>query len=170
MFITVRELELHGVAFDESVPPGRIDFGGEVVQVQKLVIRGSAELMAAEIRMRGLFRTAVEVPCARCLEPTRRELQMDFDLFYRPIATIAKNEEIEITADDLDVGFYHGDGLLLEDVIKEQILLALPMKNVCRPDCSGLCPRCGQNQNLADCGCKPPSGDLRWTPLAKFKE
>ena len=92
----------------------RIDSGGEVVQVQNLVIRGSAELMAAEIRMRGLFRTAVEVPCETVRsEPINRVLQMDLLLqeLLATIATIANNEEIEITADDLDVGFYHGDGL-----------------------------------------------------------
>ena len=166
MFLNVRELEFQAIEFDETLPPGKIDLGNDVVQVEPLVIRCSAELVASEIRLRGLLRTAVEVSCARCLEPVRRDLAREFDLFYSPMATIAKEETVAVSSDELEIGFYQGDGILLEDAIKEQVLLALPMKDVCREDCSGLCPDCGQNLNLAACGCKPFSGDVRWAPLA----
>jgi uncharacterized protein len=94
---------------------------------------------------------------------------VDFDLFYRPIQTISRNEEVEMKGEDLDIGFYHGDGLLLEDALREQILLALPIKNICRDDCAGLCPRCGQNRNLGPCACPPSPADERWAPLARLK-
>lgn len=170
MFVDIRELELHQISFDESMPAGRIDFGCDIKQVEPLAVRGTAELLASEIHLNGSLRTVVEVSCDRCLEPTRRRAEMDFDLFYRPIQSIAKNEDVEIGKDDLDIGFYHGNGLLLEDAIKEQVLLNLPMKNVCRPDCAGLCPQCGQNRNLQDCGCRPPVEDLRWSPLEKLNK
>ncbi|MGH9786608.1 MAG: DUF177 domain-containing protein, partial [Terriglobia bacterium] len=95
---------------------------------------------------------------------------MDFDLFYRPIQTISRNEELEIKGEDLDIGFYHGDGLLLQDALREQILLTLPIKNVCRDDCAGLCPQCGQNRNLGPCACPPAPADERWAPLARLKQ
>ena len=170
MFLDIHDLELRSITFDENLAPGRIDFGPGILQVEPLVVQGSAELRALEIHLEGSLQTSVEVLCDRCLEPTRRQTEMDFDLFYRPIQTIAKSEEADMTADDLEVGFYHGDGLLLEDAVKEQILLALPMKNVCRPDCAGLCPQCGQNRNLRDCRCRAAEGDLRWAPLEKLGE
>ena len=170
MFLDVHELERHPIAFDEWLLPGRIDFGQEVSQVERLEIRGSAELVASEIRLRGFLRTAVEVSCARCLEPTRRPVEIEFDLFYRPIQTISREGEVEMKPADLDIGFYHGDGLLLEDAAKEQVLLSLPIKSVCRPDCAGLCPQCGQNRNLGECGCPPGIGDERWAPLRKLQQ
>ena len=95
-------------------------------------------------------------------------MTVDFDLYYVPIQTIARSEEVEISKDELDIGFYEGHGMMLEDAVKEQVLLALPMKNICRPDCKGLCPECGQNWNLGKCSCRRPVDDLRWAPLEKL--
>jgi uncharacterized protein len=55
---------------------------------------------------------------------------------------------------------------LLEDVVREQVLLSLPTRTLCKPDCKGLCPRCGQNQNLAICSCEQTPSDPRWNALA----
>ena len=68
------------------------------------------------------------------------------------------------------VGYYDGDRLDLGEVVREQVLLALPLKPLCREDCRGLCPRCGQNRNLGPCGCPPPEepGDPRLEPLRKL--
>jgi uncharacterized protein len=165
MFLDIHDLELHKIEFGESLAPGRIDCGPGIRQIAPLEVHGSAELVETEIHLTGSLETVVERACDRCLEPTRREAKMDFDLFYRPIETIAKGQDVEMTPDELDIGFYRGDGLLLEDVIQEQLLLALPMKNVCRSDCAGLCPQCGKNRNLGDCGCRQPAKDLRWAPL-----
>ena len=170
MFLDIHVLERHEIAFDEGLAPGRIDFGKEVAQVEPLDIHGSAELVASAIRLRGSLRTAIEVTCARCLEPTRRPVELEFDLFFSPIQTVSREGEVEIRRADLDVGFYHGNGLWLEDAIKEQVLLTVPIKIVCRPDCAGLCPQCGQNRNLGPCGCRQIAADNRWTPLEKLKE
>ena len=172
MFLDIHELERQPLSLDQVLPPRRpggaagMDFGDDVWQVEPLVVHGSAELLAGEIRLRGDLKTVVEVPCARCLERTRLPVAMDFDLFYRSVQAIAREEEIEIKGDDLDIGFFHGDGLMLEDVLREQILLALPMKSICRPDCAGLCLQCGKNLNLGNCGCARAPSDPRWTPLA----
>jgi len=88
----------------------------------------------------------------------------------RPVKTIARNEEVQIDGAELEIGFYHGNGLLLEDVLKEQVLLDLPMKLLCRPDCQGLCPQCGQDRNVVNCGCPPDARQDRWAPLARLKK
>ncbi|MGH9617972.1 MAG: DUF177 domain-containing protein, partial [Acidobacteriaceae bacterium] len=68
-----------------------------------------------------------------------------------------------------EIGYYEGDGLLLEDVLREQILLALPAKSLCREDCKGLCPECGRNRNTAPCDCAAASTDPRWNRLKAFE-
>ena len=169
MFLDIHELERQRISLDQVIPLGRIDFGDDVWQVEALEVHGWAELLATDIRLRGDFRTALEVPCARCLERARRPVEMEFDLFYRPIQTISREEEVEIRREDLDIGFYHGDGLWLEDALREQILLALPMRTICRADCAGLCVQCGQNRNLGNCACPPTLTDERWAPLAHLQ-
>jgi len=98
----------------------------------------------------------VEIPVSR-----------DFDLFYRPLRSIAKEEEIEIPADEMDIGFYSGDGIELADVAIEQVILSVPMKVICGAECRGLCPVCGTNRNLARCDCAPRPHD---SPFASLKE
>ncbi|MBI3933081.1 MAG: DUF177 domain-containing protein [Acidobacteria bacterium] len=170
MFIDIRELERDKLDFAQEFPPGRIDLGKDASQSDRLEVEGLAELIASEIRLQGHLRTTVEVSCARCLEPVQLPVEKDFDLYYRPVQTIAREEEVEIDDAELEVGFYQGNGLLLEDALKEQILLDLPMKSLCRPDCRGICPQCGQNRNVVQCDCRQRAVADRWAPLAQFKK
>jgi uncharacterized protein len=170
MFIDIRELRKDRLEFREQFPLGRIDLGKDTSLLEPVEAEGSAELTGSDISLQGHLSTTVEVGCARCLEPIAERVEKDFDLFYRPVQTIAKEEEVEIGDAELEIGFYQGHGLLLEDALKEQILLALPMKSLCQPDCRGLCPQCGENRNLVTCGCSPAAGDSHWAPLAGFKK
>jgi uncharacterized protein len=108
----------------------------------------------------------MEVACDRCLELASFPLDTDFDLFYRPAASMPQGEEIEVRDAETEIGFYQGDGLELSDILREQILFALPMQRVCREDCKGICPVCGQNRNLVECACRHLEvGDDRWAGL-----
>jgi uncharacterized protein len=100
-------------------------------------------------------------------------LGQELDLFYLPRAAEqeeAQEEEVELSDRDVVVGYYQDDRLDLGEVVREQILLALPLKPLCRPDCQGLCPRCGKNRNVSPCGCAPEEepGDRRFEPLRRF--
>jgi uncharacterized protein len=80
---------------------------------------------------------------------------------------IALEEEVEIVEDELMIGFFSGDGVNLADVVREQVLLSVPMKIVCRPDCRGLCPVCGENRNDKECDCSLQYED---SPFAFLKK
>ncbi len=123
-----------------------------------------------DIRVVGDFSTKLEVNCARCLDPVLRDLHRTFDLLYRPRGTDAGVKEIAIGEAETDIGYYEGEGLLLEDVLREQVLLAAPMKAICREGCKGLCPHCGRNLNLESCVCSESVVDPRWTALKEIKE
>ena len=108
--------------------------------------------------------------CARCLEPVVEEVSRTFDLFYSPLPKGVKPEEARLKEDDAEIGFFEGEGLFLADVLREQVLLALPMKAICRSDCRGLCPNCGANLNHEECRCETHATDPRLAPLARLKQ
>ncbi len=171
MFLDVKELALHKIRIRKTYAPGTLDFhSGEFRQLQPLDVRATAELVAGEIRISGALHTRLEFVCARCLDTVLEELNRDFDLYYRPMATIAREEEVRLRVDDTEIAFFRGDGLFLADVLAEQVLLALPMKVICRSDCRGLCPHCGANLNTDECRCETHAADPRLAPLARLKQ
>jgi len=164
--ITLAELELHRVMASEDFAPGVLDYRDtQFRQGAPLKIDVTAELLAGEIRIRGHLATRLEASCDRCLGPVEIPVSRDFDLFYRPLETIAKEEEVEIAADELEIGFYSGDGIELAEVATEQVYLSVPMKVVCRPECRGLCPGCGVNRNLVSCACSHSPEDSPFASL-----
>src|SRR5262245_19930909 len=104
LFIDIRELERDKLEFAERLPPKHLDLGRDVSQADDLEVEGSAELVERDIRLQGRLQTGVEVLCARCLEPIRVPVELDFDLFYRPVETIAREGEEEVAGEELEVG------------------------------------------------------------------
>jgi DUF177 domain-containing protein len=74
-------------------------------------------------------------------------------------------EERSLEADELAASFYEDDRIDLGQMILEQIVLALPMKPLCKVDCRGLCPECGANRNATSCDCEIDDTDPRWATL-----
>ena len=168
MRITLDELELNRIVISKTYASGTLDYhGAEFRQIAPLKVEAVAELVGSEIRVRGHLGTRLETSCDRCLSPVGIPLEQDFDLFYRPIQAIAREEEFEVPADELEVGFFSGDGIELADVVTEQVILSVPMKVVCRAECQGLCPVCRANRNVSRCHCVPPQDK---SPFASLKE
>ncbi len=94
--------------------------------------------------------------CRRCAEPVSGELSIHVHERYAdaPLARSSDEELYPIVDDDLDLG----------PLVRDAVVLELPMAPLCRPDCAGLCPRCGANLNEGDCGCVAPR-DPRWANL-----
>lgn len=81
---------------------------------------------------------------------------------------------IQLRADELDISFLPAGAhaLVVEDVVREQVLLELPLRPLCKEECRGLCPRCGDDLNAGPCHCggDPGPGDLRFAALADLKK
>ncbi len=170
MFLNVQELQWRKVRFQESFRPGVIEYlDDRLRQATPLEAGGTVELSPAtmEIRVRGHLSVRMEADCDRCLETAGFPVETDFDLVYRPMSrTLA--DEVILAEDESEVGFYQGGGLELMDLLREQVVLALPMQRVCCEDCKGICPVCGQNRNLAACDCHPHPADDRWAVLREL--
>ena len=178
MEFKVSELEREPIEFDLELPPGAVDFGEEAEQDGPLATSGRAEVIhehrgpkdiVADIRLRGQFAGKVRVPCARCVEPVQIPLAAQFDLIFRPAGVDSDAPERSITAPETEIGYYQKNSLALEDVLREQVLLALPVRTLCKPDCKGLCPRCGANRNLQPCTCEQGPSDPRWEALSGLR-
>lgn len=178
MLITLLDLEREPVRFDLELAPGAIDYGDEATQTSILTVHGTAEILRehrgpkeviADIRARASWSGTFEVPCARCLEPVSHPLGGEFDLLFRPLGADAGPTERALGAPDTEIGYYQGEGLVLEDVLREQVLLALPARSLCRTDCKGLCPRCGRNLNTESCTCQTAPADERWSALSDLR-
>ena len=173
MFLSVKEMEVRKVRFDETFPPGQIDFTDEdLAQRSPLRASGSAELLentGGEVRVRGRYTVEMESECDRCLGRACFPLDALFDLYYRPSSDIAREEEVGIDEGEAEIGFYENGGIELEDILLEQILLALPMQRVCSGVCKGICPMCGVNRNENTCDCRLDAVDDRWGALRNLK-
>ena len=175
MVITPAQLVDEPLKLDESIAEGAIEYAPDIRQVGPLTVKGQAELIVEhrgpkefveDIRLRAGFSGRFEQLCARCLEPVEQPLEGTFDLIFRPGGVDNVPGEHAITEDETEIGYYEQSGLLLEDAVREQVLLTLPGRTLCREDCKGLCPHCGINRNLASCECVEKPIDPRLAPLA----
>jgi uncharacterized protein len=109
------------------------------------------------IYVTGLVTGLQEVSCSRCLISSTQRFRVEVgELFAR---------EADEEADEYHLG---GEELDLDPMIRDAILLEIPFSPLCRPDCLGLCERCGEDRNLGECSC-PPLADPRWAPLLGLK-
>lgn len=172
MLFHVRDLAVRAAQFDVDLPPGAIDFLDEgLQQIGPLKAAGKAELVMGslgEIRVTGHLSVTMDAACDRCLEKAKVPIDTDFTLYYRPV-TEGYGDEKEIDTGEAEMGFYEGEALELDDVLREQILLGLPMQRVCKEDCKGICPVCGQNRNQKECQCQTATTDDRWEALKQLK-
>jgi uncharacterized protein len=104
----------------------------------------------------GNFPFRVNIVCSRCLEPFEHAGKANFAYFMLPAAEAPKTDETHLGDADMDCVYFEDDELVLNRLVEEQLLLAIPPKPLCREECGGLCPTCGQNLNLAACGCAAP--------------
>ncbi|QMV19328.1 DUF177 domain-containing protein [Granulicella sp. 5B5] len=175
MLITPSQLVDEPLPLDESIPEGIIDYAPDIRQTRPLKVVGKAELIlehrgpkeiVEDIRLRAHLHSRFQQLCARCLDPVTQPLDTDMDLIFRPSGVDDEAGERAISEDETEIGYYGSSGLLLEDAVREQVLLTLPGRMLCQPDCKGLCPHCGINRNLATCECAEKPMDPRLAALA----
>jgi uncharacterized protein len=122
-----------------------------------------------DILVRGSLSGQLELACGRCLEPFAAPAAIDFDLLLVPAPANATATAEELSPDDLDLDYYTGETIDLESIVREQIILMLPLKPLCEESCKGLCPHCGANLNRETCRCSTNAVDSPFARLAKLK-
>jgi uncharacterized protein len=131
---------------------------------------GRLDRVGSDVLIRGHIKTVVEVACARCLEHFPLPIAARVEAEYRPRPKEPQEEEKELKDEDINVYFYAKNRLYLSEALRDQILLAVPMKPLCKRSCKGLCSRCGADLNRGPCGCVEEDMDPRLEVLKALKK
>jgi uncharacterized protein len=113
-----------------------------------------------EVIVAGKVTSELDLQCSRCLKGFRRPLDIPVNVVYHPVEEIAE-ERHELKDDEMDMGFYRGQEIDLQELVREQVLLNLQMKPLCDENCKGICPNCGADLNAGACRCETRKIDPR---------
>jgi uncharacterized protein len=157
--------------FAKVFAPADLSGGDEEYRVLTPVALGmTIHRDSDRFRLVGTVKAELELVCSRCLEPFVLPVDREFDLRFLPATLVdaAKDDdeaEAEVEDDDVSITYYRDEQIDLNELLREQFYLALPMKPLCSPGCKGICPQCGTNRNLAPCDCNPQVEDPRMAGL-----
>ncbi|HUP25113.1 MAG TPA: DUF177 domain-containing protein [Thermoanaerobaculia bacterium] len=179
MYISLDQVRVAPVRWDETleIPAGSLD-APELLDLSPVRCRGTASFVDPGFHFHATLGYVQRLQCDRCLEPFDQQVDLDLHLVLQQAGDADGGEDASsdgepsdelgrLEEDELGVVRILGDEVSTEPLVTEQVVLNLPMKPLCRPDCAGLCPTCGADLNAARCECAPP-GDSRWADLEAF--
>lgn len=140
------------LSFDTTMDLSSVALNGVHPFVSPVEVKGSVRSRDGFPRLSAEVSFDFSVPCDRCAEKIDRRFRYSFShILVRSLEDGDEDRYVEVKNDTLD----------LDELMREDILLELPTKFLCREDCRGLCPVCGKNLNEGPCGCEAPKGDPR---------
>lgn len=147
---------------------------GEALFVKPLDIQVKARRLDELVVVEGSVSTLVRLQCCRCLQDFEQALDVTFSVtFARELPSLEdeqrQDSEIELQAEDLGLIAFEGDEIDLTESIQEQLVMALPVKPLCRTTCKGLCSQCGADLNEGACDCHEQVMDGKFAALKNFK-
>jgi len=134
---------------------------------------GTIELLRTNrgILVRGAFQGTAGLACSRCLVILDQPITFEFEEEFVPTLNINAGTPLAIEEDDTSTFVIDARHILdLSEVMRQYVLLTVPMKPLCSTLCRGLCPRCGLSLNLGPCECPTTSGNLPESEIAKLKD
>jgi uncharacterized protein len=156
MKIDLTNIPTEGKRLDFHVPPEWWKPEGEDDRIVGLASPLSAPIKVyptgKKIMVDGHLSTTLLLRCDRCLEPYTWDLSTEFRISLS-LSPFRGEGEIELLEDDLNIDFIEGNLLDANQIIREQLILNVPMKTICTAECKGLCPICGCNLNTTHCSC-----------------
>jgi uncharacterized protein len=170
MIIDLIAMENSPHRFAAAISPAEID-----LEIEGASLKNDARIEAvitrhiAQADVEGEIIAGVELECSRCLQPVERTLKFPFRASFVAPEHYSEAKEVELRADDLEIAVLGDNRVNVAELVREQILLNLPVKVYCADDCKGLCPQCGANRNLIDCKCGEKDIDPRWAALKNLK-
>jgi len=164
--VDLGQLDREGsVVVQASIPPdddlwkgSKLRWASDVDVTLRAMFAGTGELVA-----RGKVSGTLEHECRRCLEPGTKQFTSELTLVFvdgeSEVGEHGGGYSFESTGAELD----------MSTAVREEIILAMNPYVVCKPDCKGLCPRCGTNLNNGSCDCTEEDLDPRWGALRELK-
>ena len=171
MRIELANLENGKAEFSATYGADQLELEDERVRLAAPVsIEGRIKRSGAEVIVSGHINGELFINCDRCLKPLEMPLNNDFELDYVTGSDYEALHDVELTEEQMAISVFDGVGIDIDEIVKEQVLLAVPARLLCREDCKGICPVCGSDRNTTDCNCETSSSDPRWDALRSLKQ
>jgi uncharacterized protein len=150
MKVNVKRIPVEGETLQGDDPPSIMEVENEDLAFEQPVQYDFfAQLQGHALLVTGKLRTSARLRCSRCLQTFWQRLVVGQFVFHQ-----------ELQGEDF---------VDLTPQMREDIILELPQRALCQPDCKGLCPVCGKDLNESACGCKVSREDMRWQALNQLK-
>jgi uncharacterized protein len=170
MRIELAKLEDTRGAFDQAFDPGEFDLNDERVRLSKPAsVTGQIKRDGSKLKIGGTIQAEVEVDCDRCLQTITLPIVTEIGLEYITVEEYNRLHDAELSEEDLTLSVFDGETIDIDEIVREQLLLAVPTQVLCQENCKGLCPECGANRNRTECSCKQEAVDPRWAALKELK-
>lgn len=170
MRIEIDKLEEFGGKFAQSYEVNELVLGEPDTRLLETAkIHGRVRRDGNEVQLRGELNAKIEVACGRCLKPVVLPIHAEFAERFVPAVKWRTEEQHELREEDLNLAVFDGEAIELDDLVREEILLAMPGHVLCREDCKGLCPICGIDRNVNSCKCETNEIDSRWQGLKELQ-
>ncbi|MBA2378541.1 MAG: DUF177 domain-containing protein [Blastocatellia bacterium] len=166
MKIDLSTLSHEPLPFDLKVGPDEIeDLSAELELTDDVSVAGTIRRQGVQIEISGEVAAKANSSCTRCAEPFPLTITADFEVIYVEPEHFSSEKDKELTGVDLNVDIVTDSEIDMGQIAREQIILEIPEKLICREDCRGLCEKCVQNLNNGDCTCETAEIDPRWAGL-----
>ena len=169
MRVELASLDRQGGKFAHNYQPGELELNEERISVVTPPrVSGRIQTSDSKVTVRGEATAELKVECDRCLKPLSIPVASAFEVEYVTPDIYKAGQAAELLDEDLSLSVFDGEVIDIDELVREQLLLALPAQILCQEDCKGLCPECGDDRNLADCKCQESEIDPRWAGLKEI--
>ena len=170
MLIELANLEDGQGKFAQTYQPEELNLTDERLRLSgPVAVSGKVRTSGHEVFVTGNVKTSIVLECDRCLQQLELPVNADFKLGYITGKQYESGHDAELSEDEMAVSIFDGETIDIDEVVKEQLLLAVPVRALCKAECKGICAECGADLNLGDCGCQTKEIDPRWAALKNFK-
>jgi uncharacterized protein len=166
--IPIAEIPDEGLPLSYSEDPAELDLAVSGVRfLQPIAVDLILVKAAQAISATGRIKTSVTCECVRCLSRLLVPLDIPVATQFLPALPPLPPGEYQMPSEAAEDYYYQDDVVVLDDLVRQEVILAVPFRPQCRADCRGLCPQCGQDLNVGTCACAPPP-DPRWAVLREY--
>jgi uncharacterized protein len=170
MRVELASLESIGGKFAHVYEPGELTLDEERIDLAEPPgVAGRIRRVGARVTVEGQIAAGTRVECDRCLAPIAAPVNTEFRVEFVTPDVYQAEQAAELAEEDLALSVFDGEAIDVDEIVREQLLLAVPSYALCREDCKGLCPVCGVDRNRIDCNCQLAETDPRWSGLENLR-
>ncbi len=170
MRVELASLEGHEGKFAHDYEPGELTLDEERIDLAEPPgVAGRIRRVGARIMVEGQIAAGTRVECDRCLAPIATPVNTEFRVEFVTPDVYQAEQAAQLAEEDLALSVFDGEVIDVDEIVREQLLLAVPSYSLCEENCRGLCPVCGVDRNRIECNCHSAETDPRWSGLENLR-